>query len=215
MPRNGDRRDIGVTRRCCAAERRTASPAAKPTARTDAWDASTPTTTRSARGSAGERAERDGEDATDEAGLAARYGVKVTVVPGDTINFTGSATPGSSLTWRINLRHCSRLSTNCHTHVIESLTGPGGSFVTVVDLLVQRQLVSAQHRGHASGPRPRLFRRTLVLMLLDAALAYARHGIPVLPVHSPAADGSCSCERPGCANTWTWPAAVDGSDRCA
>ena len=33
------------------------------------------------------RAERDGEDATDEAGLAARYGVKVTVVPGDTINF--------------------------------------------------------------------------------------------------------------------------------
>jgi hypothetical protein len=35
-------------------------------------------------------------------------------------------------------------------------------------------------------------------MLLDAALAYARHGIPVLPVHTPAADGSCSCERPGC-----------------
>ena len=35
-------------------------------------------------------------------------------------------------------------------------------------------------------------------MLLDAALAYARHGIPVLPVHSPAADGSCSCDRPGC-----------------
>jgi len=35
-------------------------------------------------------------------------------------------------------------------------------------------------------------------MLLDAALAYARHGIPVLPVHTPAADGSCSCGRPGC-----------------
>jgi hypothetical protein len=35
-------------------------------------------------------------------------------------------------------------------------------------------------------------------MLLDAALAYARHGIPVLPVHSPGADGSCSCARPGC-----------------
>ena len=55
---------------------------------------------------------------------------------GDTINFTGSATdfagnplPGSSLTWRINLRHCSRLSTNCHTHVVQSLTGTGGSFV--------------------------------------------------------------------------------------
>jgi hypothetical protein len=35
-------------------------------------------------------------------------------------------------------------------------------------------------------------------MLLDAALAYARHGIPVLPVHTPAADGSCSCGRPDC-----------------
>ncbi len=35
-------------------------------------------------------------------------------------------------------------------------------------------------------------------MLLMTALAYARHGIPVLPVHTPADDGSCSC----------------GSDRC-
>ncbi|HEU4348245.1 MAG TPA: bifunctional DNA primase/polymerase, partial [Actinoplanes sp.] len=35
-------------------------------------------------------------------------------------------------------------------------------------------------------------------MLLTAALAYARHGIPVLPVHTPAADGGCSCGRAGC-----------------
>ncbi|BFU46758.1 bifunctional DNA primase/polymerase [Krasilnikovia sp. MM14-A1004] len=35
-------------------------------------------------------------------------------------------------------------------------------------------------------------------MLLDAALAYARHGIPVLPVHTPAADGTCSCARESC-----------------
>ncbi|MFI7541636.1 bifunctional DNA primase/polymerase [Actinoplanes sp. NPDC049599] len=42
-------------------------------------------------------------------------------------------------------------------------------------------------------------------MLLDAALAYARHGIPVLPVHSPAADGSCSCEQPGCARPGKHP----------
>ena len=39
-------------------------------------------------------------------------------------------------------------------------------------------------------------------MLLTAALAYARHGIPVLPVHTPAAEGGCSCgattcDRPG------------------
>lgn len=34
-----------------------------------------------------EKADRDGEEATDEAGLAAKYGVKVRVVPGDSINF--------------------------------------------------------------------------------------------------------------------------------
>ena len=32
-------------------------------------------------------------------------------------------------------------------------------------------------------------------MLLTAALAYARHGIPVLPVHSPDLSGHCSCDR--------------------
>jgi hypothetical protein len=34
-------------------------------------------------------------------------------------------------------------------------------------------------------------------MLLTAALAYARHGIPVLPVHTPVV-GGCSCGRPDC-----------------
>jgi hypothetical protein len=32
-------------------------------------------------------------------------------------------------------------------------------------------------------------------MLLTAALAYARHGIPVLPVHTPDPRGGCSCDR--------------------
>ena len=34
-----------------------------------------------------ERAERDGDQGTDEAGLAAKYGVKVKVIPGDSMNF--------------------------------------------------------------------------------------------------------------------------------
>ncbi|HSP34666.1 MAG TPA: 2-C-methyl-D-erythritol 4-phosphate cytidylyltransferase [Thermoanaerobaculia bacterium] len=34
-----------------------------------------------------DRASREGDEGTDEAGLAARYGVKVRVVPGDSINF--------------------------------------------------------------------------------------------------------------------------------
>ncbi|MFF5291276.1 bifunctional DNA primase/polymerase [Paractinoplanes globisporus] len=32
-------------------------------------------------------------------------------------------------------------------------------------------------------------------MLLTAALAYARHGIPVLPVHTPDPSGGCSCDK--------------------
>lgn len=35
-------------------------------------------------------------------------------------------------------------------------------------------------------------------MSLTAALFYARHGIPVLPVHTPAAGGGCSCGRSRC-----------------
>ena len=34
--------------------------------------------------------------------------------------------------------------------------------------------------------------------MFEAALAYARHGIPVLPVHSPVPGGVCSCGRPDC-----------------
>jgi len=55
---------------------------------------------------------------------------------GDTIAFAGSAADslgnpitGTSLSWRINLEHCNRTSTSCHTHVVQSLTGAGGSFV--------------------------------------------------------------------------------------
>jgi hypothetical protein len=35
-------------------------------------------------------------------------------------------------------------------------------------------------------------------MLLTAALSYARHGIPVLPVHTPGDDRLCSCGRESC-----------------
>jgi glucose/arabinose dehydrogenase len=55
---------------------------------------------------------------------------------GDTISFSGTATDsqgnpltGNSLSWRINLEHCNRTSTTCHTHFLQNLTGSGGSFV--------------------------------------------------------------------------------------
>ena len=53
---------------------------------------------------------------------------------GDLISFTGSARDsannpltGTSLSWSINLEHCNRTSPTCHTHVIQNLTGGGGS----------------------------------------------------------------------------------------
>lgn len=38
-----------------------------------------------------------------------------------------------------------------------------------------------------------------------AALAYARQGIPVLPLHSPGRAGRCSCRRPDCARPGKHP----------
>jgi glucose/arabinose dehydrogenase len=55
---------------------------------------------------------------------------------GDTIGFSGSGTDfmgraltGSSLSWQVNLQHCNRANSTCHTHVLQTLTGTGGSFV--------------------------------------------------------------------------------------
>ncbi|HET8755685.1 MAG TPA: LamG-like jellyroll fold domain-containing protein [Solirubrobacteraceae bacterium] len=55
---------------------------------------------------------------------------------GDTITFSGTATdflgnaiaPGS-LSWRVLLQHCNRTNSTCHTHVLQTLTGAGGSLV--------------------------------------------------------------------------------------
>jgi hypothetical protein len=41
--------------------------------------------------------------------------------------------------------------------------------------------------------------------LLHAALGYACAGIPVLPIHTPAADGGCSCREPECASPGKHP----------
>lgn len=40
---------------------------------------------------------------------------------------------------------------------------------------------------------------------LDAALAYAAAGIPVLPLHTPGPGGRCSCGRPDCASPGKHP----------
>ncbi|WP_053227517.1 LamG-like jellyroll fold domain-containing protein [Solirubrobacter soli] len=49
---------------------------------------------------------------------------------GDTIAFAGHGSPGSTLTWALNLRHCSRLdASQCHTHALQNFTGTSGSFV--------------------------------------------------------------------------------------
>jgi glucose/arabinose dehydrogenase/PKD repeat protein len=48
---------------------------------------------------------------------------------GDAITFSGHSN-AASLSWQINLRHCSPTNpSSCHTHVVESRTGSGGSFI--------------------------------------------------------------------------------------
>ena len=45
---------------------------------------------------------------------------------------------------------------------------------------------------------------------LDAALAYARAGLPVLPLHSPTASGGCSCRKPSCTSKGKHPRTRSG-----
>lgn len=54
---------------------------------------------------------------------------------GDSIDATGSGAasngsqiPAGDLTWRLNLRHCDRITGSCHTHPIESSVGTAASF---------------------------------------------------------------------------------------
>ena len=48
---------------------------------------------------------------------------------GDRIAFAGSASAGT-LVWALQLRHCSRIdASECHTHALQTFTGPAGSFV--------------------------------------------------------------------------------------
>ncbi|HET6551326.1 MAG TPA: LamG domain-containing protein, partial [Solirubrobacter sp.] len=49
---------------------------------------------------------------------------------GDTIEFSGSAQPASTLHWKLILRHCARTDPSaCHTHRLQEFDGPSGSFV--------------------------------------------------------------------------------------
>jgi hypothetical protein len=45
---------------------------------------------------------------------------------------------------------------------------------------------------------------------LECALQFAGRGIPVLPVHNPRSDGTCSCEKPHCSSVGKHPWTVNG-----
>jgi glucose/arabinose dehydrogenase/PKD repeat protein len=90
---------------------------------------------------------RDGEGLTDTVNLPITAGTPPAVTIAtpaqgatwavqDAVALAGAATdsagkpiPPGGLTWRINLRHCDRITGSCHTHPIESFAGPCGTFV--------------------------------------------------------------------------------------
>jgi glucose/arabinose dehydrogenase len=97
---------------------------------------------------------------------------------GDTIAFTGTGTnssgqtlPPSALTWQINLQHCNRTSTSCHTHVVQSLTGAGGSFVAPdheYPSYLELQLTARDAAGLTSTVTRRLDPRTVALTMASS-----------------------------------------------
>jgi glucose/arabinose dehydrogenase len=94
---------------------------------------------------------------------------------GDTIAFTGSATSssgvpitGTGLSWRINLEHCNRISSTCHTHVMQNLTGAGGSIVAPEHEYpshLELQLTATDANGLSSTITRRLDPRTVALTM--------------------------------------------------
>jgi glucose/arabinose dehydrogenase/PKD repeat protein len=97
---------------------------------------------------------------------------------GDTIAFAGTGTnasgqalPPSSLTWQINLQHCNRDSSSCHTHVVQSLTGASGSFVAPdheYPSYLELQLTARDAAGLTSTVTRRLDPRTVALTMASS-----------------------------------------------
>jgi glucose/arabinose dehydrogenase len=91
---------------------------------------------------------------------------------GDTIKFSGHATdaqdgalPASALSWSFILHHC-YTPTDCHTHLIQTVTGASGSF-TAPDheypCWLELQLTATDSGGLASTTSVRLDPKTVVL----------------------------------------------------
>jgi glucose/arabinose dehydrogenase/PKD repeat protein len=91
---------------------------------------------------------------------------------GDTINFSGHATdsqdgtiPPSGLTWSVIMHHCITL-TDCHTHLIQTITGASGS-VAAPDheypCWLELQLSATDSGGLSSTASVRLDPKTVVL----------------------------------------------------
>ncbi len=51
---------------------------------------------------------------------------------------------------------------------------------------------------------------TATATMLDAALDYARRGMPIFPAHTPTADGTCSCRKPQCDDIGKHPRTLNG-----
>jgi glucose/arabinose dehydrogenase len=92
---------------------------------------------------------------------------------GDTINFSGHATdaqdgtlPASALNWSVILHHCFT-PTDCHTHLIQTVTGVSSGSVTAPDhqypCWLELQLTATDSGGLTSTTSVRLDPKTVVL----------------------------------------------------
>ena len=93
---------------------------------------------------------------------------------GDTLSFSGSGTdflghalPASALSWQINLQHCNRTNSTCHTHVIQTINGVSSGSVSAPDhaypCWLELQLTATDSGGLTSTTSVRLDPKTVVL----------------------------------------------------
>jgi glucose/arabinose dehydrogenase/PKD repeat protein len=139
---------------------------------------------------------------------------------GDRIAFSG-ATSSGTLSWSVQLRHCSRVDPNeCHTHALVTATGPSGEFVAPdheYPSYLVLTLTATDADGLSSTTSLRLNPRTTDVTLASwppgLDLAFGSESLPAPYTRTVLARSSVSLNAPSPQGPYEWSAWSDGLSR--
>jgi glucose/arabinose dehydrogenase/PKD repeat protein len=139
---------------------------------------------------------------------------------GDALAFAGSASAGS-LTWSLQLRHCSRVDANeCHTHAISTSTGDSGTFIAPdheYPSHLELTATATDADGLRSSRTVRLDPRTTDVTLASSPpgveLAFGSESLPAPFTRTVLARSAVSLSAPPAQGVLPWASWSDGGAR--